>query len=662
VSGRPRRIDSVVWALLFAALTWGDARGVGVDRSHAWLHLNPTSPEQSTVDVTSLRLDPEREKLFREQRHGSVELLERHEVKLRADGMIETRQTTVRQFLTDDGVRQSGNFGALVRTTVQRLHVEEAWCLLPDGRRASVDLQAVQVLDTDRGDVFSDSVQVLVPFERLQPGAVAVFVTRTVQDLRQWPLPWSALYWPQGMTPLERFELDVSWDPERRSPQLQSDADFVTCETGSGHLSCRAGEVVSAAGGFDGTLWLDVLPQIVVSDSPDWTDLAAAEARLVDESVKVDHGVADAVLRLTAGQGGPREKLKKIHRFVADEIRYVGMEHGVSAVAPATAAHTLKVRYGDCKSKVALFVAMARTAGITAYPVLVSTSRNELSKLQAPSWRYFDHMIACASLDEDADPVCIDLTAPSTATGDLPVGLYGSVALDLHDGTREPRTIPIPAETWQIDVVADNTIRCDGTIEERLRRTFGGPSAAWQRAQLSGYTAEELRHWSLNEYQRVMGEGNDPRSEIKGTEDVDEPVVLVTETIFEGAATGEVEEYVEFDNWMNYYALWFWTDNEIQPSFHAGARIRTTLLFHLCPGNEPRFFGPSLDFRSEFGSLTRSYRHESGTVEVDTVLVLEPMTIRGTELDRYRRFLDTTLAQLALWYRLEAPIGTGEAP
>ena len=59
------------------------------------------------------------------------------------------------------------------------------------------------------------------------------------------------------------------------------------------------------------------------------------------------------------------------------------------------AARTLDLRYGDCKGKVALLVAMARHAGIPAYPVLVSTVRSALDKLMLPSWKYFDHMIVC---------------------------------------------------------------------------------------------------------------------------------------------------------------------------------------------------------------------------------------------------------------------------
>ena len=104
--------------------------------------------------------------------------------------------------------------------------------------------------------------------------------------------------------------------------------------------------------------------------------------------------------KLVAGLDDRYREVERIHRFVADEIRYVALEHGAAAVAPTAVERTLDVRYGDCKGKVALFLALARQVGIPAFPVLVSTGRNELDKLIGPSVGYFDHMIACARTDE----------------------------------------------------------------------------------------------------------------------------------------------------------------------------------------------------------------------------------------------------------------------
>jgi hypothetical protein len=86
---------------------------------------------------------------------------------------------------------------------------------------------------------------------------------------------------------------------------------------------------------------------------------------------------------------------------------------------------TLTRRFGDCKDKVTLFLALARANGVAAHAVLVGTGRYHAERLILPTSSYFDHMIVC--VDEPSAELCIDLTELHAPTGELPLELQGAV-------------------------------------------------------------------------------------------------------------------------------------------------------------------------------------------------------------------------------------------
>src|SRR2546427_9387971 len=86
------------------------------------------------------------------------------------------------------------------------------------------------------------------------------------------------------------------------------------------------------------------------------------------------------------------DSLRAVHRWVSEDFRYVSLSLGIGGYLPRLPAQVLETRYGDCKDKATLFIALVRRLGLTAYPVLLSSSGNADSTL--PTVQQFDHMIA----------------------------------------------------------------------------------------------------------------------------------------------------------------------------------------------------------------------------------------------------------------------------
>ncbi|MGH7606725.1 MAG: DUF3857 domain-containing transglutaminase family protein, partial [Gemmatimonadales bacterium] len=128
------------------------------------------------------------------------------------------------------------------------------------------------------------------------------------------------------------------------------------------------------------------------------------------------------------------DSLRAVHRWVAQDFRYVSLSLGIGGYLPRLPAEVLATRYGDCKDKATLFIAMARRMGVPAYPVLLSSSGTADSSL--PTVQQFDHMIA--AVDRPAaggtvDRLYLDLTSEFTPYGELPPAEQGSFALVVHD-------------------------------------------------------------------------------------------------------------------------------------------------------------------------------------------------------------------------------------
>ncbi len=86
-------------------------------------------------------------------------------------------------------------------------------------------------------------------------------------------------------------------------------------------------------------------------------------------------------------------KAIKVIRFVQNNIRYRGENHGVFTHTPKKPERTLKKRAGDCKDKSNLMVSMLAALGVASRLVLVNTRYGKKADRFNPSPYHFNHMI-----------------------------------------------------------------------------------------------------------------------------------------------------------------------------------------------------------------------------------------------------------------------------
>jgi transglutaminase-like putative cysteine protease len=621
-----------------------------------WLSIS-ASPERglAALPVDAYALSAEREQTLRERGDSHVDLLRRVELHVRASGEIVQRSFVVRRFLTADGLQQFGNMQLGVRPTFEELSVEAAAVRQPDGRLEWIDPGTIQITDGDPAELFSDAKDVVVPFPNLHVGSTGVIAAIRTLHPERWPLPWSQTFSVRGLGSVERFEVQIEWDEGVEAPQWWTNDSRVLCKKRAERsVGCARYAVEPFRLDPDVASWGDLQSYVVVSRRHTWNELAEIERDVVWNQVD-----ATPIAAIGADSGTPAERLARIYRFVADEVRYVPIEHGTRAVVPRRASETLALRYGDCKDKVTLFLALAREAGLDAYPVLVGSRIYDPERLGTPSWQWFDHMLACAR-GFGSEPVCLELTTPDAGVGELPSNLHGAVALALsprEDGApARPAKLGVPSRSWPVRATVVNRIDCSGSIDEEVTLRFQGASALSLRGALRSLNQADRIRWAEETYEEAMGEAPKPTFSFAGLDSPGSEIAVTSRNRFErGSPLSEMPEITEPDVWLRYLSIGFNTANRHNPYRLVGVRVQSEVRYELCDVFVARHSGARLDFQSEFGSLTRAYEQRGSTAEVNTTLDLGPRTVSPVELDRLRHFMERTLLQTPIW------IGLGKA-
>ncbi len=166
-------------------------------------------------------------------------------------------------------------------------------------------------------------------------------------------------------------------------------------------------------------------PAIAFSTGESWQRVAAEYAKIVDS--RADSAAVKAVVDpLIAGKKSAADKEAAILDYLDREVRYTGIEFGEAAIVPHDPAETLAKKYGDCKDKATLLVAMLRAAGIPANVALLNVESRIDVPADLPGMGVFDHAIVYVP---GKNPLWIDATDRYAHLGQLPMGDQGRLAL-----------------------------------------------------------------------------------------------------------------------------------------------------------------------------------------------------------------------------------------
>jgi len=212
-------------------------------------------------------------------------------------------------------------------------------------------------------------------------------------------------------------------------------------------------------------------PEIQFSTGRSWQVMASEYSKIVDSHAGAS-AVQAIVDKLIAGKTTAAEKEAAIVDYLDREVRYTGIEFGEAALVPHDPAETLNKKYGDCKDKATLTVAMLRAAGIPAYVALLNAGSRMDVPADLPGMGLFDHAIVYVP---GPPALWIDATDRYARLGQLPISDQGRLALVARP------------ETTALLKTPESTSKDNVLLEFReIELSENGPATITERTQPKG--------------------------------------------------------------------------------------------------------------------------------------------------------------------------------
>jgi len=138
------------------------------------------------------------------------------------------------------------------------------------------------------------------------------------------------------------------------------------------------------------------------SDFPSWATISQRFAALFAKADRLSDAspIKQEAKRIAAAHASPLDRASAALKLVQQDVRYIYVGLNSGNLTPATADETWSRRYGDCKGKTALLLAMLGELGIEAEPVLANSAGSDdgLDE-RLPSPKMFDHVFVRAHID-----------------------------------------------------------------------------------------------------------------------------------------------------------------------------------------------------------------------------------------------------------------------
>lgn len=232
-----------------------------------------------------------------------------------------------------------------------------------------------------------------------------------------------------------------------------------------------------------------------ISSYPDWVAVSALFAPLYDEArqLEPDSVLMAEIETIAAASDDPRQRAMAALRLVQDRVRYVALSMGDGGYVPASATQTWARRFGDCKGKTALLLALLHGLGIEAEPALVSTVWGDILTNSLPQTTLFDHVIVRAVID--GNTLWLDGTRQGDrVVEDVVFSPYRWALPVREQGAELEELPPIPPARplMEIHATADASQGFNNNVPVNAQIIFRGEAATLMQLASNESGAEEM--------------------------------------------------------------------------------------------------------------------------------------------------------------------------
>lgn len=445
----------------------------------------------------------------------AVVLLRDELLTVQPDGQTRLRQREVIKILRPQG----RDYATLVAWSGMGRKVLSfhAWSIGPDGHQYTVkDDQVREMGDNERGMLYVDvRAKVAMP-PGADPGGVVAYESES-----QLPSYMTEGSWDfQTSIPVHRavFEVDLPAGWKQRALWHSHDP-VQPQEIAPNHWHWELGDISAvdledvplapAEVAIAGRMVVHYSANDIAQGDQLWASIGNWYDGLGAPQTLVTSEISTKAQEVVGKDSDFTARTEKIAEFVQREIRYVGIEIGIGGYQPHAAAAVFHNRYGDCKDKATLLIAMLNSIGVHATYVLVDTRRgfvdaavpsidgnHAIAAIEIPAG-YNDARLKTIMKTRNGQRFLIfDPTNQYVPLGLLPTYLQGSYGT-LVNGTNS-QVIELPIVSPDADVtkrIATFELNADGTLQGSVTEERVGASSGRERGYFAVNADKERREY-----------------------------------------------------------------------------------------------------------------------------------------------------------------------
>lgn len=313
---------------------------------------------------------------------------------------------TIYKALNAAGVRSLSEDTNTFRKQTQRLYVVLAQTIQPDGTKTQVQKDGI-ITKTPQNEaedsIYNDEEEAVVIYPNVKIGSVVEQIV-LIEDIEPrikgqftQVYAWAGT-WPQYY---QRLVIDL---PKSFADRLK------TTEVGDLHLTATTSSPSADRRQFSWEKYnvagthseetpppsRQVGPALWLSTIESWDAYASWYEGMSKGSDELSPELKSKIDGWTKDVKDPEQILRILNGHVAFDVRYTGIEFGMSSLRPHTCVSVWDRQYGDCKDKANLLRAMLTYKGIPSWLTFVDTVHAGLVCKGSPDYRQFDHCILTA--------------------------------------------------------------------------------------------------------------------------------------------------------------------------------------------------------------------------------------------------------------------------
>lgn len=390
----------------------------------------------------------------------------------------------------------------------------------------------------------------------------------------------------------------------------------------------------------------EILPEIQVSSLQGWNEIDEWANKLFRPKSEVTREIRAKTEELIREPRTETEKIGAIFYFIQRRVEYLITDLNRGGYTPHAANEVLKKRYGECKDRVMLLIAMLKAAGITAYPALTTLfPQNEINR-DFPYLTGFTHLIVY--IPREAGDLWLDSTSPVTPFPSLHWSAQDRWALIIDGNGGKLLKTPSSKPEDNLGTVTIGFHFKDGTLEAKMSMEGRGAFSDNLKSLLKSMQMRQQKQLF-----RTIVEAKFPNAQFRTLEfsDLSDPRVSFNAmALIEPQLRGETLKTLQtflYGNSVKPMLAFFTMLHQLSPPESRTHDLRLGFKFHLL--NEEIYPPPTEEFvpaplpldesrDTRLLSTHKQYMREGESVKVRWELMLKQNTIRREE---YKELYDS---------------------